>query len=482
MKINLLLVFTAILLSGVLNDLKAQKDSTQLVSTWKTNNNGISNDSSILINTDTNYTYNYDVDWNDDGVFDSLGVTGNITHQYNDTGIYTIRIRGVFPSIKFGGQIIQDREKLVSFDQWGTAAWLDVEQAFYNCNNMTYAAADVPNLSIVTSTKEMFFGALNFNGNINNWNVSNIQNMRSMFFDCFVFNQPLNNWDVSSVTNFYGFLGGAYNFNQPINNWDVSSAIDMTAMFGFAANFNQPLNNWDVSSVTTMFQMFVVSYKFNQPINNWDVSSVIDMSQMFSFTDSFNRPLDNWQVDSVQNMASMFRRADRFDQNLANWNIVSVNNMVGMFDGSILSVANYDNLLRSWQTKPHQLNINFGVQGLNYCNGDSARFNLIADGWTFSGDSLNCITVGLNDEIGMKAVEDSAYDLFEVYPNPSHGVLTIKFIEENKLEIAQLFTYSGQLVKELYLNETENILSLKDLTKGMYFIKIKGQTKKVIIH
>ena len=532
MKTNLLLVFTAILLSGVLNDLKAQKDSTQLVSTWRTYNYGFSNDSSIQMYTNNNYSYNYDVDWNNDGVFDSLGVTGNITHQYNDTGTYTIRIRGVFPSINFGGFNVQDREKLISFDQWGTTVWLDLYKAFQNCKYMVYNATDVPILDSITSTSDMFNRAFKFNGNIDNWDVSNVLNMQGMFYDCFVFNQPLNSWDVSSVVLFTNFLNGAFNFNQPLNNWDVSSAITMRAMFAFSSfnnpinswdvssvvdmsdmfnncnKFNQPLNNWDVSSVTSMSYMFCCTDSLNQPLNNWDVSSVKDMSAMFSITKSFNQPLNNWVVDSVENMRFMFndaiafnqpinnwnvskvknmwqmlRRTFAFDQNLANWDIDSVTNMNEILDYSNMSTSNYDSLLISWQVKSHPLNINFGAQGLNYCNGDSARTGLIANGWTFNGDNLNCISVGIEDEINAKSiVANSEIDLFEVYPNPSNGVLTIKFNEENKLGVAQLYTCSGQLVKELYLNQTENILSLEDLTKGMYFIKINGQTKMVIIH
>ena len=38
-----------------------------------------------------------------------------------------------------------------------------------------------------------------FNGDIFNWNVSNVEDMHSMFSNCWNFNSDLSNWDVSNV-------------------------------------------------------------------------------------------------------------------------------------------------------------------------------------------------------------------------------------------------------------------------------------------
>ena len=76
----------------------AQLDTNDFVTTWRTYNfYGPGGDSSIVISVDPNMTYNYDVDWNNDGIFDSIGMTTGIMHTYADTGTYTIRIRGLFP-------------------------------------------------------------------------------------------------------------------------------------------------------------------------------------------------------------------------------------------------------------------------------------------------------------------------------------------------------------------------------------------------
>ncbi|MCF8244247.1 MAG: hypothetical protein K9J46_03750 [Saprospiraceae bacterium] len=60
------------------------------------------------------------MDWDGDGTFDELGITGNATHAFTNAGTHTIRIRGTFPRIYFnnGG----DKSKIKSINQWGAIA------------------------------------------------------------------------------------------------------------------------------------------------------------------------------------------------------------------------------------------------------------------------------------------------------------------------------------------------------------------------
>jgi surface protein len=61
----------------------------------------------------------------------------------------------------------------------------------------------------------------------------------------------------------------AVNFNKDLNNWDVSKVTLMQAMFAGAAAFNQPLKDWDVSKVTDMSYMFNGAAAFNQDLCDW---------------------------------------------------------------------------------------------------------------------------------------------------------------------------------------------------------------------
>ena len=639
---RILIQYLVLFLSlAITSSLFSQKDSTHFVTTWRTYNPGVSNDSSVMLNANLAINnpfnfFNYDVDWDNDGIFDTLNVTtGIISHQYLDTGTYTIRIRGQFSTVRFGNSRTLffspgDREKLVSIDQWGTQVWRDLSQAFDGCDSMIYNTQDIPNLSMISSTSlmfsntkkfngnlslwnvssvtdmsYMFYGASSFNQQLNSWDVSSVADMRRMFDGASAFNQPLNSWDVSSVTNMLAMFsrassfnqplnswnvsavtgmsfmfgsiirGSTSNFNQPLNNWDVSSVrtmasmfskatsfnqpidswdvssvtdmeymftgassfnqplnswdvssvnsmlamfagatsfnqlinswnvfsvTNMSAMFGGASSFNQLINSWDVSSVTTMYNMFGEASSFNQPLNNWNVSSVTDMNFMFSrassfnqplnswnvssvtsmvllfkLATSFNQPLNSWNVSSVTDMLRMFNDATSFDQPLNNWQIDSVYSMNNMFDNSNLSVTNYDNILIAWQANPHQMNVGFGALNLEYCLGNNARTMLIADGWVFNGDTINCLGVG---EYELENVVKE----FTISPNPSSGIFKLS-IESNHINelTYQLVDIRGVLQKDAILINGQTRIDYSYLPNGIYFLRIGEEVKKIII-
>lgn len=579
----------------------AQLDSSHFVTTWRTLYPGSSNSQSITISTNPNYTYNYDVDWNNDGVFDDLGVSGNITYQSTTSTIVTVRIRGTFPSIYFGDTSLSsngtDRLKLLSINQWGTMHWKDLSNAFYGCEHMTMLATDLPKLDSVTDMSNMFNNALLFNGNISNWDVSQVTsmeglfmharsfnqaignwdvsnvtsmkrmfkgarsfdqsigswdvslvtNMKEMFYGAHSFNQAIGNWDVSNVNKMDGMFGYARSFNQNINNWDVSLVTDMSGMFEAARAFNQPLGNWDVSNVTNMEGMFSGAYVFDQPLSNWDVSNVTNMERMFHgsvfnhpidswnvssvtdmewmFTSSlFNQPLNNWDVSNVRNMEAMFSNAinfnqplnswnisnvhsitrmfqnarafnqdisswnvssinimywmfynaKSFNQNLGNWNISNVGNMWQMFDSSGLSTANYDSTLIAWQAKSHLTGVAFGAADISYCASDSVRNLLINNsGWTFYGDTLDCVTVGV-DHNQIPKIN------FTIYPNPTQGQLTIESAAVNRNMPLLIYNTQGQKVRSIRLESQSQQIDLIDLPAGLYFV-VQGKNRQKLV-
>ncbi len=55
-------------------------NATDFVITIKTDNAGTSNATSFTLPTISGQTYNYGVDWNNDGVVDQTGITGAVTH------------------------------------------------------------------------------------------------------------------------------------------------------------------------------------------------------------------------------------------------------------------------------------------------------------------------------------------------------------------------------------------------------------------
>ncbi|MCG8578326.1 MAG: DUF285 domain-containing protein, partial [Bacteroidales bacterium] len=154
-------------------------DTDHFVITIQTDNDGTSGSTSFTIPTYSTLTYDYDVDWNNDGIFDDTYVTGDISHDFREVGEYTIRIQGTFPYIYFDNE--GDKDKLISINQWGTIQWQSMELSFTGCSNLNIAATDAPDLSEVTSLEECFLYCSSLNASFNNWDVSNVSYMTDMF-------------------------------------------------------------------------------------------------------------------------------------------------------------------------------------------------------------------------------------------------------------------------------------------------------------
>ena len=105
---------------------------------------------------------------------------------------------------------------------------------------------------------DFLFNKIRFNGNISEWNVSNVKSMRYMFYNS--------------------------SFNGDISKWNVSNVWDMQFMF-FNSKFNGDISRWDVSNVRNMRYMFARS-EFNSNISKWNVSNVGRVYMDYMFTGS----------------------------------------------------------------------------------------------------------------------------------------------------------------------------------------------------
>ncbi len=409
------------------------------VITVKTDNPGTSSSAQFTIPTYPGETYNYDVDWDNDGINDVTGVTGNVTCNYAYAGTYTIRIKGTFPRIYFNNS--GDKQKILSIEQWGTGTWTSMAYAFYGCSNLVGNASDVPDLSNVTNMGLMFAGATAFDQPIGSWNTGNVTDMGYMFQDAIAFNQPIGTWNTSNVTDMRYMFYGAATFNQAIGSWTTSNVTDMSNMFQDAIAFNQPIGTWNTTNVLNMNRMFYEAVAFNQPIGTWNTAKTTNMSMMFAsaiafnqdigrwnttnvtsmygmFVNarSFNQPIGNWNTAKVTNMSSMFCGAFNFNQDIGSWNVSSVADMSGMFSAALdfnrdisswntsnvtdmsdmfhnarLSSENYDALLIGWNTRTQHSGISFNAGNSKYHSAEAqtARANLINTyNWTITDGGL----------------------------------------------------------------------------------------------
>jgi surface protein len=323
------------------------------ITTWQTDNSGMSDDNQITLQLNPDLAYDFTVDWGDSNTDEN--VTADITHTYASAGEYTVTITGTYPAPYFPATTSTSRAdslKLVSVEQWGNAPFSSMAQAFYNADNVVFNDTLAPvftggvsmnnmfrsngsfnsdisfwDVANVTNMSYMFSSASTFNQNIGEWDVANVTNMSDMFENAEAFNQNIGEWDVANVTNMADMFENAEAFNQNIGEWDVANVTDMSSMFSNASAFNQDIGQWNTSNVTDMSSMFEDVSDFNQNIGEWDVSNVTDMSSMFQGVIAFNQDIGEWDVANVTDMSEMFRNASDFNQDIGDWDVSNVKDM-----------------------------------------------------------------------------------------------------------------------------------------------------------
>ncbi len=331
--------------------------------------------------TDKSFTFysqdmDYMVDWGEGSGFEQV-TTGDAPHTFNTAGVHTIRFRNlndiyINHSLYPVTQRKADRGKYTSIKQWGTAVWdADMSGAFRGASNLTMTATDTPNMSAVTTMRNMFNQASSFNGDIRGWNTVSVMNMRAMFNGASSFDQDIGNWNTAKVTTMRLIFGGASSFNQNIGGWNTAKVTDMggmfygttafdqniggwntakvtdmASMFREASSFNQNIGGWNTAKVTDMSFMFREASSFNQDIGNWNTAKVTDMRYMFSGASSFNGDISRWNTASVTQTFAMFWEASSFNQDIGNWNTAKVTTMVGMF----VRATSFNQNIGGWNT------------------------------------------------------------------------------------------------------------------------------------
>jgi len=148
--------------------------------------------------------------------------------------------------------------------------------------------------------------------------------------------------------------------------------------------------------------------------------------------------------------------------------------MSDMFKGVKLSTANYDELLIGWSTispneTPLDKDVTFSGGNSKYCNGASARSSIISTYfWTITdgGQDANCVL----------DTEEFETNTLKLYPNPVVSILNVK--TENNL-INQPYTIIdglGRVVLNGKITEVETSINVEQLSKGIYYLKIAGNS------
>lgn len=285
---------------------------------------------------------NITVEWGD-GLSDNITVwnAATTTHTYTTPGVYIIEISGTLRGFQFNGG--GDRLKVINLFNYGCLE-INTIGTFNGCGRMTQTAIDAP-LITTTSLQSTFLNCNQFNGNVGNWNVTNVTSFLQMFSGASIFNNAgvdsIKNWNVSNATQLGGMFTNS-SFNQPIGNWNTSKVTELSAMFN-GSTFNQDISKWNTSNVTAMNSMFIGNNAFNQPIGSWDVGKVTTFTSMFQAC-KFNQDISKWNMSSATNITNMFRANTNFNQPIGSWNTSKITSLDNIFFGA----TSFDQNIGSW--------------------------------------------------------------------------------------------------------------------------------------
>jgi surface protein len=140
-----------------------------------------------------------------------------------------------------------------------------------------------------------------------------------MFDGCYDFNADLSNWDVFNVQLTSNMFWGATSFTSNLSKWKVGGVLDASFMFAEASSFDSDLSNGDTERMTNMHSMFSQATSFKGlVVENFNTASVTDMTRLFQrVSPDFNPSgISSWDTSKVMSMQKMFAESPSFNQDL----------------------------------------------------------------------------------------------------------------------------------------------------------------------
>lgn len=228
------------------------------IMTIDTTKAGSANDTFVLP-TRLGFGYDFYVDWGDGGAEEYSNNPGSgLTHVYPSSGVYDVKIRGIFPSCYFNNA--GDKLKLIDIKSWGTVAFEYPGSNYWGCSNLIGTYTNTPNFTGALNTTLMFFNCTSFNGSVANWDLKSITSIYGMFRNCSSLNKDFSSWNVSAVTDFFGTFNGCSSLKQSFASWNISAITSGTNMFA-----NTDINN---IGTTTNYDNTLISWAAQNPGNS----------------------------------------------------------------------------------------------------------------------------------------------------------------------------------------------------------------------
>ena len=249
---------------------------SKFVSKWDTTQAG-SADDTIVLPLVADGTYDFDIDWGD-GNRDTISGhdQSEVTHQYSDTGIYTIQL---VANDMVGWQFDDsgDDDKLVEIMEWGPLRFVsDDTNLFKGCSNLTLSTTSNPPFNADAAGMFQDCSSLTgTGGNILNWDMSNVTGMNFMLAGCTSLDADLSSWDVSSIKNAEGFMSGAalstMNYDRILSGWSsqsVQSGVNISfgdvkyspSSVSFRGVLTSPETGWNITDGGSVIAKFISTW------------------------------------------------------------------------------------------------------------------------------------------------------------------------------------------------------------------------------
>lgn len=220
------------------------------------------------------------IDWGD-GIQNTI-----LSHTFSTGGIYIIKIYGSDITNMTQTDIDQSDEKntsaryLTQCIDFGTIGLINLDYAFKNCSMLTSVPITLP---------------------------PNVNSMASMFNGALLFNYDISQWEVSEVTDMSGMFSQASNFNSDISLWDVSKVSNMSSMFSNTKlsidNYDKLLNAWSKLTLqpNVLFLSNLMYSKVGEPgrnkliqaPNNWIMAEDLLVPNVIYQNTNFNITYNN---------------------------------------------------------------------------------------------------------------------------------------------------------------------------------------------
>jgi len=358
--------------------------------------------------------FNSDVSrWNTDNLGHALSVFNDCSNFNSDCSTKTVTRKAVYNSGRSGNY------KTFTDTAWNMDNAYNLGALFSRCtsfdNGGNQQGLNTWNIGLATPPSgerynlSNLFNETQFNGDLNNWDVSQCQQFQFTFYNNSVFNGDITNWDFSGLgagncaaSSILFFLRGTTSFNQDISNWDLTGAGGLNGLMG--SNFPpHPLPN-DPTLDTSIYNDVLVNFSalgnYSRAANcsfwgssNYfvfgnsqydandnavvaarnqliaDLGAIVDGGPVpptpltdATFQTAINDILaqdpngdfnlvpygriQNWDTSQVTNMSTAFLSRSTFNGDISGWDTSSVTTMSNMFNAA--TIFNQD--ISGWDT------------------------------------------------------------------------------------------------------------------------------------